>query len=495
MAVLASANFNQANQNPILAPWVTEGGFVAGQIFGSQYIGQNAGSTGNIFDGGVVWPVNQFSQATLQALSNGIAVLGVRWNAANSDSYAILLEAQNPGSGIGFPTQVLLQKILGGVVTNLDSVFVTPQAGDVFKIEAVDAKISVFQNNVPIASAVDFGVTTGKPGLGTFPVAAATTVAWDDWSGGSTVGKTITGTWQDPEGNPVAFGTLNLKLTQDAVVSATSMIAPSIISITLDASGSIPAGTVIYGSDELTPSNLAYVVTVAEKGGGQVYGPEFFIISGTSPINMNSLAPSSNSPVVFSQAVLQNPTAAQTITGFPLTITSALTVQGQLLAQGGETVGATGVNGSITLLGGTSGSANLATDSLGKALQTSRIRPILGTAYSGADAAIVPNAVNGAGGWGVGAAVSAAVGFDGAFSFTITAAGAPGASPTCVVTFKDGTWINAPQCIVKRNDTTAPVSSGPDVIWTTTATTLTFTFTGTPVAANTYKFVCIGIGN
>jgi hypothetical protein len=124
-----------------------------------------------------------------------------------------------------------------------------------------------------------------------------------------------------------------------------------------------------------------------------------------------------------------------------------------------------------------------------------RLRANQGTAYSGVDAAIVPNAANGAGGWGIGAAVSAAAGYDQAFSFTVTAAGTPGASPTIVVTFKDGTWTSAPQFIVKRNDVTAPVSAGPDLFWVATATTLTITFVGTPVAASTYKFVCMAMGN
>lgn len=114
--------------------------------------------------------------------------------------------------------------------------------------------------------------------------------------------------------------------------------------------------------------------------------------------------------------------------------------------------------------------------------------------YSGADAAIVPNAVNGAGGWGSGAVVANAGGVDQGFSFAVTAAGTPGANPTTVVTFKDGTWTNSPVFLVVRNDTNSPVSTGPPVTWTNTATTITITFIGTPVAGTSYNFnvLCVG---
>jgi hypothetical protein len=68
---------------------------------------------------------------------------------------------------------------------------------------------------------------------------------------------------------------------------------------------------------------------------------------------------------------------------------------------------------------------------------------------------------------------------------TITSAGAgQGASPTCTLTFKDGTWTTAPFAVVCRSggsQPTIPVSA------TTTATTMVITFHGTPVAAETYS--------
>lgn len=70
--------------------------------------------------------------------------------------------------------------------------------------------------------------------------------------------------------------------------------------------------------------------------------------------------------------------------------------------------------------------------------------------------------------------------------FTVTSAGAgQAANPTIVLTFKDGAFPNAPFALVMRNG-----GSQPTVIntWVALSTTLTITFVGTPVAAQTYTF-------
>lgn len=103
--------------------------------------------------------------------------------------------------------------------------------------------------------------------------------------------KVITGTWVDPQNAGIAFGVLSLKLNQDAVVTATSQIAPRIIQITLTSAGAIPANTSIWANDELNPAGTFYQLTVMEVGGGVVYGPEYFTISGASPINLNNIVP------------------------------------------------------------------------------------------------------------------------------------------------------------------------------------------------------------
>lgn len=70
--------------------------------------------------------------------------------------------------------------------------------------------------------------------------------------------------------------------------------------------------------------------------------------------------------------------------------------------------------------------------------------------------------------------------------FTVTSAGAgQAANPTIILTFKNGAFPSSPFAIVARNG-----GSQPTVIntWVCLATTLTITFVGTPVAAQTYTF-------
>lgn len=312
--------------------------------------------------------------------------------------------------------------------------------------------------------------------------------------------KTIQATiaFTDPQNNVLANGLLTLDLFQAVeVTSGGGQVVPTRVALALDSTGKITGQPVnLWANDQLTPNNTVYIARLFNSNGLQVSGPLAWSIQGASPIDISQEVPVATT-ISFPNPVLLNPSSTQTITGKPLILTTSapLTVQGAIALASTVTVGGSGVNGDVTFLGGTAGTVDISTDSLAVSLRTPRISPNSGTAYSGADAAIVPNAANGAGGWGVGATVTASAGFDGAFSFTITAAGTPGANPTTVVTFKNGSWLTAPQYLVKRNDTTAPLATGPDVTWATTASALTITFIGTPVAASTYKFVCFGLGN
>ena len=114
-----------------------------------------------------------------------------------------------------------------------------------------------------------------------------------------------------------------------------------------------------------------------------------------------------------------------------------------------------------------------------------RLTATHGTALVAGDFALDAN-------WGAGAAVSAVTGTDQACQFTVTAAGVPGASPVVTLTFKDGTWTNAPIAVVCRADETAPTTGFARV--TTTATTAVIIFAGLPVAGNAYIFNLIVMG-
>lgn len=150
--------------------------------------------------------------------------------------------------------------------------------------------------------------------------------------------KTITGQWKFPDGSAAANAILYLQLSQDAVVVGQNQVAPRVLAIALDGTGSIPANTQIFANDELNPEGTVYIVSVIAPGGGKIYGPDLYNIAGASPINLNNSIPATvgGTGVFLGNPVLQNPSSAQSITGQPLTLTStaALTVNSNALFTG-----------------------------------------------------------------------------------------------------------------------------------------------------------------
>jgi len=194
-SVLASDTFNRANQNPINTNWKSVGifGGVLGQVFNNQYIGQNAAATDMLYDGSIVWPNDQYSQGTLITLNHGKGFAGlyvrgtISPNGVIFNKYQFLLDGQFNNQGIGVPTGA---KIANGSVF-IATTIITPQSGDVFKLQAVGNQISVFQNNTLILNVADSTIASGMPGILASPVSGvAGDVAWDDWRSGAAIGGT-----------------------------------------------------------------------------------------------------------------------------------------------------------------------------------------------------------------------------------------------------------------------------------------------------------------
>lgn len=159
--------------------------------------------------------------------------------------------------------------------------------------------------------------------------------------------KSITGKWQNLDGTPVAGGKLFLRLSQDSVALGTTQVSTSLISFTLDSTGSIPAGSQIWANDELQPQQTTYSMSVVAAGGGLVWGAESIYINGSSPININSFAPTTQN-VMLGSPVLQNPTTPQSVTGQSLTLTPSA----PLIVQGTASFG-----GVASFLAGTQGAS------------------------------------------------------------------------------------------------------------------------------------------
>ena len=103
--------------------------------------------------------------------------------------------------------------------------------------------------------------------------------------------KTITGQFLRPDGSPASGAILELLLSQDAVAtSPMAVVIHGTVSITLDANGNIPPNQQIEGNDELNPQGTFYHVKVLDGTFGKCFD-ERLVLQGSSPINLNAIAP------------------------------------------------------------------------------------------------------------------------------------------------------------------------------------------------------------
>jgi len=139
--------------------------------------------------------------------------------------------------------------------------------------------------------------------------------------------------------------------------------------------------------------------------------------------------------------------------------------------------------------------SNLFTGSLGAvsiAAGATLLNPT-NTRFSAGGTALVAGDVALSAGWGTTASVSAISGTDQRFELTITSAGTgQGANPTATITWKDGSWGTAPFIICQRTTGSQPTVGAR--VTSRSATAFTMTWDGTPIAAETYSFVCQSMG-
>jgi hypothetical protein len=188
--VLASDNFNRANQNPIGAPWSNFLG--NGQIINNAL--SPAVATANVSAAaiytGIAWPNDQFSQASLTQLvaTEGYAAIVLR-HTAGGDFYYCGFDASPGFGGMGIRSTGHIWRYVGGVVTSLAAGIAIPSVGDTFRCQIIGSTVSFFQNGNQLFSATDASpIIAGSPGLfvqsaGT--LANVTDITWDNWQGGT----------------------------------------------------------------------------------------------------------------------------------------------------------------------------------------------------------------------------------------------------------------------------------------------------------------------
>ncbi len=77
--------------------------------------------------------------------------------------------------------------------------------------------------------------------------------------------KTLTSTvpFQTPNGTPIANGYVIFDLSQPATITGTGgQIAPTRVTVNLDANGNVAANQSIYANDQLSPSGTLYLIRI-----------------------------------------------------------------------------------------------------------------------------------------------------------------------------------------------------------------------------------------
>ena len=100
----------------------------------------------------------------------------------------------------------------------------------------------------------------------------------------------IGGNFQDPSGNPLAYGTLTVRINTDAVFG-TQQIAAKSASTPLDANGNIASILYLFPNSAMSPSTTVYVLRAYSAAGLLVWQSENVIPSGSGAFNIGSLVP------------------------------------------------------------------------------------------------------------------------------------------------------------------------------------------------------------
>jgi len=103
--------------------------------------------------------------------------------------------------------------------------------------------------------------------------------------------QTITGTFVDPQGNPLANGYLVMRLSHDGQSGTPNQVVSGLTQrITLNSSGQINPAVAIYSNTGLLPANTFYRVTVYAADGTEVVPLSQITIPNTpTPVDLATL--------------------------------------------------------------------------------------------------------------------------------------------------------------------------------------------------------------
>jgi hypothetical protein len=107
----------------------------------------------------------------------------------------------------------------------------------------------------------------------------------------ATPDQTITGTFVDPQGNPLVNGYLVMRLSHDGQSGTPNQVVSGITKrVTLNGSGTISPAVAIYSNTGLLPANTFYYVRVFAADGTEVVPlSKITIPNSPTPVNLATL--------------------------------------------------------------------------------------------------------------------------------------------------------------------------------------------------------------
>lgn len=183
VTVVASDNFNRADESPLAAPWTVQG--ANNLVLQTNTVGKLAASDHYSYYAGAASSADQYSQAS--EVSAGIVAHdwgpAVRVKGAGA--------ASNQAEGYAFDAYQWNGSNFAGLIKHVGNSFTQLTAGisaayafgDVLRIEAEGQALRGYRNGLLLTSHSDPSLTTGQPGLFVFDVNVGAT-AIDNWSGG-----------------------------------------------------------------------------------------------------------------------------------------------------------------------------------------------------------------------------------------------------------------------------------------------------------------------
>lgn len=462
MGILASDNFNRANENPIASPWIDPGFSGAAQLLDNAFNGTNSDG-GVYYDGGVTWPADQYSKFALKTpnISESDSAGGPTCRVQTGAASAYIV-----GVGGG---NMSISKIVAGSFTTLASAsLVGVPANSVVEIRAVGTTISGWLDGVQIVSVTDATFSSGKPGLYKYP---SGTISYDDWEGGDFAGDTtapnITSTGAGPTNGPFAVNVAEnstavaVTLTSDEALSSVTKGGADGALFTLAGSGltrtlaptaafdfeSLPHANpfvvTLTFADTATPTPNERTVTVnftvtnvsepplAPTIGTAVAGNAQATVNGTAPVNTGR-------PAITGYRSTATP-GGSTVTGASLPIMHTGLTNGTAYT---FTLAAQNADG----FGPESAASNSVTPSAPAPGPTINTQPTNQTAKVGASATFTVAATSSGGAlsyqWHLGGTPISGAN-SASYTRTGVALGDHGAAFTCAVTDSNGTTVSS----------------------------------------------------